>query len=96
MALQSVRMIKYYLAHFKELPAADCISLRYEDLCQEPDAIMERITNFLGVHPPPQITYREKIAPRESKLPPDIIARFHSLRKKLEPYLKEQGYNDPA
>jgi hypothetical protein len=96
MAWQSVRMIRYYLAHFKELPPADCISLRYEDLCQEPDAIMMRITDFLGATPPPQITYRDKIAPRESKLPADIIARFQSLRKKLDPYLKEQGYSDPV
>jgi hypothetical protein len=57
---------------------------------------MKRITDFLGARPPLQITYRDKIAPRESKLPPDIIARFYSLRKKLEPYLKEQGYGDPV
>jgi hypothetical protein len=94
LAVQSVRMIKYYLAHFKELPAADCISLRYEDLCKEPDANMQRITDFLGIHPPPEITYREKIAQRESKLPPDIIGRFHSIRKKVAAYLVEQGYSD--
>lgn len=96
MAKQSVRMLKYYLAHFKELPAKDCIALRYEDLCRDPDANMKRITDFLGVRPPPQITYRNKISPRESKLPPDILARFQSLKKKLAPYLAEQGYSDPA
>lgn len=96
MATQSVRMLKYYLAHADELPAADCIALRYEDLCKDPDANMKRITDFLGVHPPPQITYRDKISPRESKLPPDIIARFHSLRKKFARYLVEQGYSDPV
>ena len=71
MALQSARMLKYYLAHFKELPPEDCISLRYEDLCREPDANMKRITDFLGAHPPASITYRDKIAPRESKRAPE-------------------------
>lgn len=92
MAWQSVRMLQYYLAHFRELPAEDCISLRYEDLCKEPDAHMKRITDFLGVTPPESIRYGDKIAPRESKIPPEVKKRFEGLRKRLEPYLKEQGY----
>jgi hypothetical protein len=93
MALQSVRMLQYYLKHFSELPLGDCISLRYEDLCREPDAHMKRITEFLGVTPPESIRYGDKIAPRESKIPPEVKERFEKLRAKIEPYLKEQGYD---
>jgi protein-tyrosine phosphatase len=92
MTWQSVRMLQYYLKHFRELPAGDCISLRYEDLCREPDSHMKRITDFLGVTPPDSIRYGDKIAPRESKIPPEVKARFEKLRGKLAPYLKEQGY----
>lgn len=40
--------IRKLLPHF---PAVDQIMIRYEDLCGEPDATMERIFSFLGVDP---------------------------------------------
>ncbi len=95
MNIQVMRMVGYYLKNFKKLPAADVISLRYEDLCRDPDAWMKRITDFLGVHPPDSITYREKIAPRESRLPAEVLALYKRLKPKLQPYLDEQGYSDP-
>lgn len=95
MDLQVVRMIRYYLRHFHELPAEDVISLRYEDLCREPDAHMKRITNFLGVVPRQGIAYGSKIAPRESKLSTEVLAKYRKMKPKIQPYMDEQGYSDP-
>jgi hypothetical protein len=96
MNIQVMRMIGYYLKNFKKLPPQDVISLRYEDLCRDPDTLMKRITDFLGVHPPESITYRDKIAPRESRLPAEVLALYKRLKPKLQPYLDEQGYSDPS
>ena len=95
MNLQVMRMVGYYLKNFKKLPAGDVISLRYEDLCRDPDALMRRITDFLEVHPDGTISYRDKIAPRESRLPAEVLALYKRLKPKLQPYLEEQGYADP-
>jgi hypothetical protein len=96
MNIQVMRMVGYYLKNFKKLPAQDVISLRYEDLCRDPDTLMKRITDFLSVHPPESITYRDKIAPRESRLPAEVLALYKRLKPKLQPYLDEQGYSDAS
>jgi hypothetical protein len=36
---------------FKGIPATDRLHLRYEDICRDPDAILKRLLDFLGLEP---------------------------------------------
>lgn len=96
LAHHTVKMARYFLDHHKSLPPGDYISVQYEQLCREPDAIMKKITDFAEVHPSESIRYADQIAPREPRILPEVLKRFRAVRGRLRPYLEFQQYTlDP-
>ena len=91
---QVARTARYFIDHVRSLPVADCISVRYEDLCGDPEAVIHRILTFLGQPHNAEVRYQDFIRVRRRPRPaagdrdPSAILR----RLDLKPYLAYCGY----
>lgn len=83
----------YFLQHSGSLPEIDHISIRYEDLCDNPHASVDRIMHFLGLTPQMQISYRALIERRSSRLLPEVERKQCLVAARLEDYLTHCGYD---
>jgi hypothetical protein len=88
---QVARTARYYLDHVGGLPEADHISVRYEDLCRDPAAVVARSLAFLGLPGRPEINYHDFIRVRERRRAPEGERAFLKWLR-LEPYLAHCGY----
>jgi hypothetical protein len=91
---QVARTARYFVDNVGALAASDHLSVRYEDLCRDPDAVVNRILAFLGEPENHEVKYQELIRVRERRPrergdadPKAILRRHH-----LGPYLAYCGY----
>jgi hypothetical protein len=91
---QVARTARYFVDHVGELPAADQVSVRYEDLCRDPGAVVNQVLRALGEAENHEIPYREFIRIRERPRGERGDAdRGAILRQgRLRPYLAFCGY----
>ena len=89
-----VRVAEYYLRNIRSLPEADYVSIKYEELCQEPDGTMERILKFAGVEPARTRSYADQIEPRPPKVLEDVRRLYRRISGRIQPYLNLHGYED--
>jgi len=88
------RTARYFVDHVRELADAHYLSVRYEDLCRDPDPVIRRILAFLGLPDGSEVRYQDLIRVRERPRPangdgdPSAILR----RLDLQPYLAYCGY----
>lgn len=80
----------YYLENIGSLPPSDYISLRYEDLCTQPDQTRAMILEFLGQNS--EGSWQELIKPRPQSLLPELEARYAGIQQKFLPYLTHLHY----
>lgn len=92
-ALHAVRVARYFLDHIGSLPASSHVSIQYEELCQDRDKTLGRITGFLRVSPHGMGLYKDEIAPRPPKISADARRAYNGILKKLKPYLEYHGYD---
>lgn len=91
---QVSRTARYFVDHVRELADRDYLSVRYEDLCRDPDAVIHLILAFLGLPYNSDIRYHDFIRVRERPRPangdgdPSAILR----RLDLQRYLVYCGY----
>lgn len=90
--LHTTRVARYFLENAASLPASEYVSVRYEDLCTDPDRTMHRILDFAGVGPVHGTSWRDKIHPRPPKPIVEVNRRYVALLKPLVPYLKLHQY----
>jgi len=55
-----------------QLPADSYVSVKYEDLCEQPDEVMGRILAFVQATPIDGVDYKELIQPRPTRLADEI------------------------
>lgn len=67
-----VKVANYYLENIGELPAEDYVELRYEDLCAEPDNVLQRVLTFLEVKTRSPVSARELVHPRMAPVLPEV------------------------
>lgn len=88
-----VRLVAdYYLRNISSIPKADYVSIRYEDLCENPDRVIQEILDFGGFHTTAREGYKDSVHPRSLAVLPGADAAFQSVRAKLEPFLAMHGY----
>lgn len=80
-----------FVEEVRGFPADHYVSLRYEDLCNDPRVQIGRIFDFLGLQPQQEIAF-DTIQPRQQKLTQEIEANKDRLRARLAPYLAYNGY----
>jgi hypothetical protein len=90
--MHQVRMARYYLQNIGRLQPADYVSVRYEDLCRQPDEMMGKILRFCGADMPAAVTYKDQIEPRPPKLLEEAENRYRLILKKIRPFLDSHGY----
>jgi hypothetical protein len=82
----------YYIRHITELRDGDYISLRYEDLCRDPEGQMAMIFRFLGETPFHTVDYAPWIRPRRPGVLPELKRVEATLQRRFQPALTYHGY----
>ncbi|MBE9171086.1 sulfotransferase [Pleurocapsales cyanobacterium LEGE 06147] len=89
---QAVQSTTYFLENIDSLPKTNYISVRYEDLCNEPKTTILKIVEFLELELKATLDYENSIEPRPLKLLPEVERKYDEICQKLKPYLDYQGY----
>jgi hypothetical protein len=90
---QVARTARYFVDHVGALAPEDYISLRYEDLCADPDRVVHQVLGFLGEEENHGVRYRDFIqASRPRRGGDDGEAAAVLRRRELQPYLAYCGY----
>jgi hypothetical protein len=89
---QVARTARYYLDNVGALTPADHLSVRYEDLCRDPEAVVNDILRFLGEAENHEVPYRDFIRPRRPGREADAGESAVLKRVELKPYLARWGY----
>lgn len=84
---------RYYLKNIHALSRADYLSLRYEDLCERPQALLAQILTFAGVDAPLETAKSTPSKPRPAQLLPEIERRRAEIRLLMGPYMQLHGYS---
>ncbi len=86
------RSTHYFLSNIESVPKQDYLSLRYEDLCREPEVNLVHILNFLGTEPSISLSEIIDIKPRSPRLLPEVEHHQDLIRDQLEPYFSYWHY----
>ena len=81
----------YYLSHLPQLPPAQYVAIRYEDLCADPESCLAYIGAHLQLDLVPRIPPRF-IAPRHLPLLERVRRHYTSRLTDLTPYLQHCRY----
>ena len=92
---QVTRTARYFVDNVRLLPETAYVSVRYEDLCRDPGAIVRRILAFLRLPDNPEVRYRDFIRVRERPRPQAADGDQAAILRRLElkPYLAYCGYD---
>lgn len=85
-------LCSYYLRHINSLPESDYTSLKYEDLCQDPQGTLNSLFDFLSIHPEINPLDQITVQPRHSPLLPEIERNQDRIKKKLHGYFRALDY----
>ena len=88
---QSRNGTRYYLKNIKYLSEDDYVSLKYEDLCKEPNKIMGKILNFLNLKS--DIDFSSYVKPRKLDLIHEINFLKKFIYKIMKSYFRFFSYN---
>lgn len=86
------RATDYVLQHTGSLPPEDYISIRYEDLCEMPEATVASILSFLGLSLPGPDVSGSLIDRRPLSLLPEVERQAAAIREQLRPYSLRYQY----
>jgi len=87
----SIKDTKYFLKNIRHLKNDDYISVKFEDLCSEPEEIITNILEFL--HIKSNIDFSEFIKPRNLSLTPEVRILKNFIFKKMRPYFEYFEYS---
>jgi len=89
---RTARGISYLLDNLSQLPESQTIAVRYEDICADPDAELQRIMNFLGIGFKVS-GFRSLVQERGLNPSPEARQMFARLRPRIAPYLALCSYD---
>jgi hypothetical protein len=88
---RACKAIDYYFRHIGELPPGDYVALTYEELCREPNAVLQKVFAFLGASLPEGSDYSRDIAPRPVKLLPGLQPLAERPPAAFQKYMAHHG-----
>lgn len=83
---------RYFLDNVSQLPPDDYVSIRYEDLCRDPNATIRGILDWLDLKEPSPYDYATLIQPRESPLLKEIDSHRDLIARRLRAYFEWFDY----
>ena len=87
-----VRIMTYYRKNIESLPPNEYVSVRYEDLCENPAGLLTGIMDLAGVKPRFEVSYDDHIRPRSMRLLPTLTRDEQKLRTKFRDVMGYLGY----
>jgi hypothetical protein len=86
-----IESFQYYLVHAPQLPAAQYVSIRYEDLCADPEGCLSHISKHLQLDLVPRIPPRF-VTQRHLPLLERVRRHYAGRVAKITPYLQHCQY----
>lgn len=90
---QSIKSTSYFLENIESLPNKDYLCVRYEDLCQAPEAIIQKILGFLDLEARSTLDYHKLVKSPSIELLPEVQRQYEQIRHKLQAYFVYHGYD---
>ncbi|MDJ0660397.1 MAG: sulfotransferase [Crocosphaera sp.] len=90
---QSLTSHSYFLENIDSLLEQDYLSIKYEDLCQDPQKTVEKILDFLSLEAQVSLDYHKLIKPRSINLLPEVEKNAQPIRQQLQAYFTYHNYN---
>jgi hypothetical protein len=88
---RSYNATTYFLENISLLDDRSYLSIKYSDLCNEPNKIMSNIMSFLKMET--KIDFKEFIKPRKLSIAPEVQRMEKYILKKMSNYNKIFGFN---
>lgn len=85
------RAYRYYLENIRMMPEGSYLTIRYDDLCNDPEGHLARIGKWLNVEMTPRIP-EKFVAPRNLGVPDRVRAAYEERAEEMHPYLESQGF----
>lgn len=89
----AVKATSYFLKEIGSLSNTHYVSVRYEDLCEDPESNILKILSFLELNAKVDLTYDAFIQPRPLHLLPEVARRYDDIQQKLHRYFVYCGYD---
>lgn len=86
------RATDYYMENHASLPAADCVTVRYEDLCTDPGTTVASIMQALSIDTYADIDYASYIKARDVPLADELQRRWPKVSRTMAAYLNKFNY----
>lgn len=86
------RATSYFLKNIHKVSPSDYISVRYEDLCDEPRPTVKEILDWLKAEPSKSVLWDSFINVREAPLLPEVRKRQRWICENTRNYLDSFGY----
>lgn len=83
----------YFVDKIEKMSPTNYISVKYEDLCQEPRLYIQKILNFLGLEPQVKLDYHNLISPRPLQLLPQVETERDRIYQQLQTYCQMHNYH---
>lgn len=90
---QSIESTSYFLEHVQDLQKSSYVSIRFEDLCDDPKTTLEGIFDFLQLTPAIPIDYSSLIQKRSVQLLPTVAKNQSRIYETLLPYFAFHNYS---
>jgi hypothetical protein len=90
--VQMARTNRYYVRNVARLPPESYLSLRYEDLCAEPERSRERLLRFCGLDPAALRAGGTPPRPRGGALLPEVARWRPVIARVMGEYMGMHGY----
>ncbi len=81
-----------FIEQIKTVPKEDYMCVKYEELCEDPQGVIEGILEFLDTEPDEYIDFTTYISPRETPREPAVKKMQKYIEKKMAHYSKFFGY----
>jgi hypothetical protein len=86
-----VKSYRYYIDNIRCLPEDQFLTVRYEDLCREPEEHVIRIGKWLKLEAEPRIP-NQFVQPRRLGIADRIRFAYAERAEQMRPYLAIQNY----
>ena len=88
----SLEESNYFLQNIEQLTTTDYLSIRYEDICQNPAENIQAILSFLNLESKVNLDYPSLISPRQLQLLPQVEKANSMITQKLKDYYHYHNY----
>jgi hypothetical protein len=89
---QAIESTAYFLETIGTVPEENYVSVRFEDLCEQPQATLQKIFDGLQLSPEINIDYASLIHRRPVRLLPAVEQNQRRIYETLMPYYEFHGY----